>query len=146
MPQFNYVAIDGSGRRLHQVVSADSKIAVANTLKKNNYFIVEITEVTAKESKLPKRLSLNDKLFFTQNIATLLSSGMPLSSSLAAIAEDTTNKQTIALYNAIRTDLERGFTFYKALARYPEIFDPVYLSLIEAGESSGKLDTIMADL
>lgn len=146
MPQFSYIAVDPNGRRVRETISADSKVEIANTLKKNNFFIVEISEVAAKDSRMPKRLSLSEKLFFTQNVATLLASGMPLSSSLTAISEDTSNKQAISLYGAIRSDLERGLPFYKALSRYPEIFDSVYVSLIEAGENSGKLDTIMDSL
>lgn len=146
MPQFNYIAIDRRGRRVHQLATSSSKVELANTLKRNHYFIVEISELSAKEARLPRRLRLNDKIFFTQNVATLLASGMPLGGAIDAIAEDTEDKRVIALYHAIRTDLERGFPFSKALGRYPTIFDPVYVSLVEAGENSGKLEEVMAKL
>ncbi len=146
MPQFNYTAVDGQGRRVTQVITATSKIDVANMLKQNNLFVLEIAEIAEHRRKLPKRLSMTDRIFFSQNIATLLSSGMSLSASLAAISEDTENRGIIPLYVAIRHDLERGFPFAKALSRYPEIFDNIYVSLIQAGENSGKLEDVMQQL
>ena len=68
MPQFTYTAIDRQGRRVRQIISADSKIEVANSLKQNSYFVVEIAEVSVKNTKIPKRLKLADKIFFTLNL------------------------------------------------------------------------------
>ncbi len=146
MPQYHYTIIDNAGQRITKTTLAGSKDEVVAALTKDGFFIVEVRDARSKGFKLPTRLNSADKIFFTQNLAVLLSSGISLGEALDIIARDTPNKPIGALFSAIQNDLEQGNSLSKALARYPNIFDSIYVSLIQAGENSGELATVMDSL
>lgn len=145
MPEFTYTAVDQSGKRLKKTVYANSVAEIQAQLQQGNMFIVDVRQ-SAGRSKKHKGLSLADKVFFTQNVATLLESGMSLGEGLKVVADDTSNKDAVALYNAIRSDVGQGISFARSLSAHPESFDEVYISLVEAGENSGKLSIVLRDL
>ncbi len=146
MPLFRYTVIDPSGKRITQSMTAGSKREVAAYLAKNDYFIVDINEKSGKKTGRTKEIASKDKIFFTQNISVLLASGVSLGEAISIIAEDA-NSKTMTLFCAtLQDELERGLPLSKALAHYPESFDPVYISLVTAGENSGQLDQIMSNL
>jgi type IV pilus assembly protein PilC len=146
MPQFKYTVVDPTGKRYSKIITADDKNTVIALLRKSNLYVVEVKDATKQLFSQGKNLSTVDKIFFTQNIAVLLSSGVSLGEALSIIAEDTANKAKSTLYEAIRSDLESGYPLSTALSHYPNTFDPIYLSLVKAGESSGELDTILNSL
>ncbi len=146
MADFQYIAVDQAGKRLSKTMIANSRDEVAKFLTEKHYFIVSINDISDKVMKQGNRLTMNDKIFFTQSVSVLLQAGISLGESLAIIAADTPRKTTSLFYESIRLELEAGSPFSAALARYPKIFDPIYISLIKAGEASGELSTIMDSL
>ena len=87
-----------------------------------------------------QRVGRKQKLLFTSQLSTLISAGLPLLQSLRNIADQTPKgefkKCILDFINAI----ESGVNFSDALARYPDIFDQIYVNLVRAGEISGTLD------
>jgi type II secretory pathway component PulF len=146
MAQFKYTILDASGKRVTQVMRSTTKQDVAQYLSQQGYYVINIQEQSGRATKLAKQLKPSDKITFTQNLGVLLSSGISLGEAVSIIAEDTEDKSVSAFYQAILADLERGHSFSKALAQYPLIFDPIYISLVEAGENSGKLEVVMDNL
>lgn len=145
MPTFRYTVVDPNGKRITKSMAAANKVEVVQYLQQSGMFIIQVTDQPVKSSTL-KQLRVRDKIDFTRNISVLLSSGISLGEALAIMADDTTNKGLHAFYSTIRGDLERGTPLSKALSGYPDIFDPVYLALVSAGENSGQLDTVLASM
>lgn len=145
MPQFKYTAINAQGKKIKDTLQSTSHDEVVNYLTSRQLVAVEVTELSTKNGG-SKNLKTNEKIYFTQNISVLLSSGISLGESLSIIANDTTNKQSASFYESIRVDLEQGTPLSKALSKYPKTFDSIYISLIEAGENSGELASVMENL
>lgn len=146
MAEFRYTAIDASGKRIRKTTQATTQAELTKSLTANKMVIVEIENLSQGKTKTRTTLKVTEKIFFTQNIAVLLSSGISLGESMSIIANDTAHKSTSDFYESIRVDLEQGLALSQALAKYPHVFDSVYTSLVEAGENSGELASVMGSL
>lgn len=96
-----------------------------------------------KKSALKKgqlKVKTKDRITFTRQFATLISAGLPLSNSLKTVAEQTESKGMKAVIEEVLASVEGGKTLHESFAKRPDIFNKVYLSLVEAGEASGTLD------
>lgn len=83
---------------------------------------------------------------FTRQLATLIGAGLPLSASLRTVAEQTQGKGMKAIAEEIIASVESGKSLHDSFAKHPEIFNGVYLALIQAGETSGTLDIALKRL
>ena len=91
-------------------------------------------------------ISGRDIIVFTKQLSTMLTSGIPLIESLTLLLKQQRSKPIIrALNNSIK-QIESGDTLSQAFAKYPKIFDSLYISMLTAGEKSGKLDSILNKL
>lgn len=81
-----------------------------------------------------------DKLLFTKHLAVIIKSGIPLVEGIEVIKDQSNNRSLKALLTSVLKDINNGQTLGKALAKFPKIFDPLYLSLIKIGEESGNLE------
>jgi len=93
-----------------------------------------------------KRASRRELPFFTSQMAILLETGTPVAASLAAIEQQLACPHWRALVGQLHQHVEEGGTFASAVAAHPDIFDPIYSSMISAGEASGNLSHILNKL
>lgn len=91
-------------------------------------------------------MKTKQRIVFTRQLATLVGAGLPLSNSLRLIAEQTDDDATRTVVEEISAQIEGGKTLHDAFAKFPEIFNKVYLSSIAAGEASGTLDVSLQRL
>lgn len=124
-------------------VNADSISEASLQIKKPGWFIVELREDknTKKflfffESK-PKFPSY-DKINFTDHLASSIGAGTPLQEALEAYVEEGDRKSEII--DTINKDIQRGKKLSEAMSKYPTIFSPLYIALVQAGEITGSLD------
>ncbi len=90
-----------------------------------------------------RRINARDIATFTRQLATMLTSGIPLVQSFSIINQATENPRMKKLIKAIQTDVESGATLAEALAKHPVYFDDLYVNLVESGESAGVLDQVL---
>jgi len=93
-----------------------------------------------------KRSNGNDLVLFTRQLSSILSSGLTLMQALTILKEQTENATMKEVVGGIITDVQEGKTLAIAIGKYPNMFSPIYVSLIRAGESSGFLDKILERL
>lgn len=93
-----------------------------------------------------QRISLTDRAVFTQNLYIMVKSGVPLAQSLATLSEQTKSRRFSAVIYSMQQDIEKGDTFAKVLAKHGKFFSEVCISMVAAGEASGKLDKILSQL
>jgi len=98
-----------------------------------------------KKSKplIPKRIKPKDISIATRQLATMLSAGIPIASSYAAIAKGSDHEKIQEVFKEIQTEVEAGNNLSLALNRYPRLFDDLYTNLVAVGERSGNLDNLM---
>ncbi|MBE8221524.1 MAG: type II secretion system inner membrane protein GspF [Bdellovibrionales bacterium] len=150
MPTFQYQALDKTGKnKKGQIESENIKRARAQ-LKTKNLYVLKISNNQDKSNKntlfSSKSVSTKELSLMTRQLATLLKSHIPIVDSINATAEQTENIYLSSILFQVKTEINEGSDLHKALKKYPKIFDLTFLSMIEAGESSGTLDVILLRL
>lgn len=152
MKQFAYKARDSSGTETQGVVESLSDKAAVRTLQERGLLVVSLSQKRVWDwSNLTlgvfgSRVSSREIATFTQFLATMLSTGLPLSDALENLAMQTTNGYFREVIRSLVHDVQSGISLSDALGRFPKLFDTLYVNLIKAGEASGKMDEVMAKL
>ncbi|MBI3495185.1 type II secretion system F family protein [Candidatus Berkelbacteria bacterium] len=92
------------------------------------------------------RVSFEDKVVFTRQLATMLESGIHLVQALGIVRQQVRNQHFIVVLNRIEAGLQEGVSLSSNLAKFPDIFDRVYLNVVRSGEASGQLDNVLKEL
>jgi len=92
------------------------------------------------------RIPLKEKLFFVQHLGLMLRSGISLSAALKTLSLQTKNKRFVAVLNDVAARVERGSSFAESLSVHKDVFGELFVSMVEAGELSGKLESVLAQL
>jgi type II secretory pathway component PulF len=142
MPIFSYRAIDAAGTKLAGEFDAPNSTALAHLLEARGLVVVDVTagsDGKPAASRSFGRSSRSAVVDVTRALAGLLSAGLPLSRALTAAAS--VSPGTVAdRLTAVRDRVARGDSLATALAAYPDLFSPLYVGLVRAGERSGDLD------
>ena len=152
MPVYEYKARDRSGKLVTATMEAGSQRDVASSLREKGYFISEIkapkTGLNA-DLKLPPWLDPSGKVtprditVFSRQFATVINAGLPVVQSLAILQRQAEKQGLKNALKKIREDVETGLPLSEALAKFPKIFNRLYIYLVRAGEVSGNLDGIL---
>lgn len=151
MLTYEYVARDpATGQKVKSTVEAENEQAAAHLLQKQGLATIELRAKGAGKSglkgKIFGRIKTKDRVLFARQLSTLINAGLPLVQSLRNVATQTTNKQFQVVINQVITDVESGTSFSEALAKFPAVFDAVFVNLVAAGEVSGTLDVSLTRL
>lgn len=149
MPAFAYQALDASGKPQRGVLQGDTARAVRASLRERGLNPLEVTPVEEARgaSAFGRRgLSAGQLALFTRQLATLLGAGLPIDEALAALAEQGGDERSRTLTVALRAKVMEGAGLAAALADRPETFPEIYRASVAAGESSGRLDTVLERL
>jgi general secretion pathway protein F len=147
---FFFRAIGSDGKVRSGTLSADTEKLVARELQKQGLTPVYVG-VEAKKSielKLPtfSGAKRRDVLFFTQELSTLLNSGVPLDRALAITGELTERNQFRFIVLDVLRVLKGGRSLADSLGTHPEYFSDLYINMVRAGEAGGSLATIFERL
>jgi len=93
-----------------------------------------------------KRIRTRDLCRVTRQLATLLRAGMPLVPALSALAEQLNEDRLAQILEEVRSSVNAGSTLADALSRYPDVFSPLFVNMVAAGESSGTLEQVLLRL
>ncbi len=149
MKRFNYKARDKeTGKMIKGSIQADTERSAGRLLVEQGYIPDSLVE-EGKNNPLihiKGKVKTKDRITFTRQLATLIGAGLPLSASLHTVAEQTQERGMREVAEEIITAVESGKSLYEAFAAHPKIFNGVYLALIQAGETSGTLDTALSRL
>jgi type II secretory pathway component PulF len=149
MKRFNYRAREKStGKQVKGSIQADTERLAGRLLVQQDLIPDSIIEEGATNpfTKFNNRITTKDHIMFTRQLATLIGAGLPLSASLRTVVEQTENKGMQAVGEEILAATESGKSLYEAFSAHPNVFNGVYLALIQAGEKSGTLDIALARL
>ncbi len=109
---------------------------------------VRVAQNLAKQKSLEKKaqnykLPLGELAIFTQQLASLLTAGLPLVQCLEALQEQTEDPVFRIIIREVRTEISAGNSFSLAVKKFPRAFNTLFISMIEAGEASGALAEIL---
>ncbi len=153
MPIFEYRGTTRDGKDTKGVVDAENLRAARIKLKKDGVFVSSIADkkksVQKKSSAIKIRsgsVPVQDMALMTRQLATLIKANIPLVDALTAISEQVENPVLSEAIADAKNLVNEGLSLHKALSKYPQIFDTIFLSMAEAGEMSGTLDLILLRL
>jgi type IV pilus assembly protein PilC len=124
-------------------IEAASVEEARTKLRRDGFHVLELDEADEDEGLFPKRISRNDLIYVTSQLAIMVDTGITLSTALGGIVEQETNPALRRVLNDLKESVEGGQDFSTALARYPKCFDKTYVSLVRAGEATGSLGTML---
>lgn len=152
MPRFVYEALDTKGRVIQGEVTAPDIDTVVSDLRKVRYTVTNVKEKREVVTRLSnvlgsfQRVSLYALAVFTRQLATLLDSGIPMLRAVRGLSEQELDPRLTRAVTALHKDLKEGFALSRALARQPDVFNPIYIAMVRAGEMSGAMDEMLQRL
>ena len=154
MPAYNYRAATLEGKIIEGTMDASDDGTVALKLQEMGLLPVQIGSAARmsslkREIEWPwkrKKIRRKDLLVFTQELHTLVRSGLPLDRSLAVLSQLAESPAMSEVIQDVLKEVKGGKSFSEALAKYPEVFPKVYVNMVKAGEVGGVLEEILGRL
>lgn len=147
MPVYNYKAINDKGESVKGVISAESVKTASDRLRKGGIYLSSIKETSGSRRSsvsLPwSRVSISELAVMTRQFSTLISSGLPLETSLVALYEQTDDQKLKGILSQVRSRVSEGSSLHAALEEHESAFSDLYVSMVRAGEASGTLDVVL---
>lgn len=144
MPVYNYTAIDRSGKKIKKSLEAASLDTAKSTLRGIGCTILDIREQNAlnKDIELPflGNPKAKDMAVFCRQFVSILRAGVPISSVLNMLSQQTENKKLAAAVRRMEADIEKGDSLANSMRRHPRIFSNMLVNMVAAGEESGNLE------
>lgn len=145
MPLFKYKLIDDKGKKTEGVVEAVDKFDLYHKIKKPG-----MTVISVDEHKIQTRYSLSkflftldgvkthDKIVFAKNLSKMIEAGLPVTKALSILERQSKGKLKKVIIS-ITESLNSGYTLSESMKNFPDVFSPLFISMVKAGEESGNL-------
>src|SRR5947208_3696019 len=152
MPAFRFEALDANGKSTNGLLEADTARAARAQLRAQSLVPMSVSQVAAQGAK-GEGLRFTRRVFsstglavWTRQLAGLVGSGLPLERSLTALSDEAEDPKQRELVAHLRSEVNAGSPFARALASAPREFDDVYRGVVAAGEQSGALGQVLERL
>jgi len=147
VPAFTYHARDEAGRPVQGVLEADSQTILADRLRRMGYRVTRMEPAAARGSGASLRwgpsVSPEALVAMAVQLANLVEAGVPLATSVSTLAEQIPERLLREALVAVRRAIDGGETFSQAIRHHPEMFPPLMANMVQVGEASGRLDTVL---
>jgi len=143
MPNYRYQARNGAGEQETGVIAADTVNTAAAILRNQGLHVVGLSPEASNRERKPlfsvgnKKPGQKEVLDFTTQLAVMIRAGINLRAALEGIAEQTKNRNFRDVIVQLKNDVESGKQFSEAIRRYPKLFGPLYVHMVQASEMSG---------
>ena len=157
MPAYSFEALDAQGATQKGLIDADTAKAARSQLRARSLVPMSVEPATAAAGE-GDGSGLNITLWgghvfsattlavWTRQLAGLVAAGLPLERALAALADEAEDDKQQRLVASLRSEVNAGSSFARALAQHPREFANIYSAVIAAGEQSGQLGTVLERL
>lgn len=146
MELFKYTAKDKAGTLQKGDVEAENESAAAKVLLSRDLVPIDVFKEEGSNLSFLNKISLKEKVIFSRQLATMINAGLPITQSLQTMQQQAGKQNIKKMLEQIVSDLEGGSTLSNAFSRFPDTFNPIDITLIRAGESSGTLDKALLKL
>ena len=160
MPAYTFEALDAQGQTRKGVLEAETAKAARGLLRAQALVPLSVEPVKggglpgAKEGGRGLNITIYSSRIFnatglaiwTRQVAGLVASGLPLERALTALSEETTDERQRNLVASLRSEVNSGSSFARALGQHPREFSDIYTAVIGAGEASGNLGLVLERL
>lgn len=149
MALFSYQGRDADGSEVFGEMDGISVDVIASQLVSNGITPIRITEKAEKSSvsfsikdlfKSRRAPDISEMIMFSRQMFTLLKAGVAINQAIKGIVRSIRNDYFAEVLTDIQSQLEGGQDLSRALAKYPRVFPPLYISMVQVGENTGRLD------
>lgn len=154
MPKFAFKARDAQKKLIEGFRFGVTSKDVVSDLQNEGLTPISVDEVIEKSAAKKKktelfgsrRISNQDVAVFCRQLATLINAGVTILDSIEDISEMSSNAKFRGLLKTVANDIRQGGTFSEALKKHPSVFSKIFVSMVTAGERSGKLGNVLKEL
>ena len=160
MAVFNYLTKDSEGKRKEGEIRADSLDTAIQKLSANGQMVISlkevddtfdflgpfIDEIQLSIEKAKNRIPLSNIVFFTRQLATMLSAGLTLERAIQSLGAEEKHRKFKKVLNTVSDNIRKGLNLSESLARHPGVFNTLFVAMVKAGEVSGNLNEILEQL
>jgi len=150
MPTYIYTAKSYSGETKGGEISAQSEQAIAQQLRAEGFLVTSIKLMEEKQQKAKvnflgslQRVPLKEIMVFARNLSVMISSGVTVSRSVKNLSLQTQNKRFIKVLDDVNDEMQNGKTLSEAMAKYPGVFNELFINMVRVGETAGNLDEVL---
>ncbi len=145
MATYNYVVLNSRGKEQKGSLSADTREQAMTELKSSGSTVLSITEAGGLNKDinigfLEKKPKPRDMAVFCRQFVSIIDAGVPVISAFDMLGEQTENKKLSTAIKECKKTIEHGETLAMAMREFPDVFPPMFVTMVEAGEASGSLD------
>lgn len=148
--KFYYKAVDAEGKIVSGLINGKAEKEVASYLRGHDLVPIKIMHASKRgvfsRFAILKKPGLKDRIFFTRQLSSMLTSGLTLMQALDIVKNQTANPVMEENVQEVITSVQGGNVFSVALEKHPELFPPIYVALVRSSESSGLLDKALLRL
>lgn len=148
MPVFNYKAKrHNSGDEYDGEVEAPNRFGVYDHIRKEGATVISIEEkgersvksVVSSVASFGGKVKTSEKIVVARNLAVMIKAGLAITRALSVMGRQSKNKKLKTVLAALEQHISKGGTFHEALSQFPDVFPPIMVSMVRAGEESGKM-------
>ncbi len=152
MAKYEYKAMDSKGNSTEGVIEADSTIDAINRIREKGLYPTSVTEFKKEDRRKSagsmkifsrKKVSQKDMVAFMRQFATLVDAGLPILRSIRVLQEQQPNAYFSYVLAEVANSIEGGSSLSEALKRFPNVFSPLFVNMVKAGEAGGVLDQVL---
>lgn len=151
MATFEYIVTKKDGKSVEGSAEAVNKESLVSSLRKQGLTPL-VVKKRGESSKVlsnfsvRKKVKVKDLAVFNRQLSTMVSAGVPLNKALGTLQDQTKNKYFQSVIAGIAKDVSGGTPLADSFAKYPNVFNDVYVNMVRAGETGGILDKILKRL
>lgn len=161
MANFSYTIKDAKGARKEGIIKADTMDQAIDKLAAEGGTIISVNN--AQDGSFKGKLSLFDKImlaiykmrtavklktlvFFTRQLSTMFSAGLTIEKAISNLGAEEKDTKFKKVLKRVDDDIRKGYSLSEAFEQHPGVFNPLYISLVKAGEVSGTLHSVLDEL
>jgi len=161
MANFSYTVKDAKGARKEGIIKANTMDEAIDKLATEGGTIISVRN--ANDGSFKGKLSLFDKImlaiykmrtavklktlvFFTRQLSTMFSAGLTIEKAISNLGKEEKDKKFKKVLMKVDDDIRKGYSLSESFEQHPGVFNPLYVSLVKAGEVSGTLHTVLDEL
>jgi len=150
--KFKYKEQNKSGQIIEGIKEASDKFFVAKEIRDKGNIPLSIDEYKEagkfflSKISLFNKISLSEKIIFTNNLSGMLSAGLALTRALSVLEKQSTNPGMIKVVKSLIDEVNRGGTLSSGMNKFPNVFSSVFISMVRSGEESGGLPRVLSEI
>lgn len=150
--KFKYKIQNNNNEIIEGISESLDKFTLAREFREKGDIPVSIEEFKNKTDNFSikknflSRVSLSEKVMFTNNLSGMLSAGLSLNRALSVLEKQSTNSAFINVMHDLGDEINKGNTLSEGMKKYPKVFSGIFVPMIHAGEESGSLPKTLKEV